>query len=161
MKKSILISCLLLASVCANAQFEKGTWVVNPSITGLSLTHSSEEKTIFGISAQGGAFLIDNVALLVNLGGRWADNLDTYSIGLGGRYYMESCGIYLGLGANLTHRKPEYLKTYTDFAITPEVGYAFFISKTVTIEPSVYYDISCKDSDYSRFGLKVGFGIYF
>ena len=42
-----------------------------------------------------------------------------------------------------------------------EVGYAFFISRTVTIEPAIYYDQSFKDhSKYSTVGLKVGFGIY-
>ena len=42
-----------------------------------------------------------------------------------------------------------------------EVGYAFFISRTVTIEPSVYYQQSFKDhSEYSKIGLRVGFGIY-
>ena len=42
-----------------------------------------------------------------------------------------------------------------------EVGYAFFVSKTVTIEPAIYYDQSFKNhSDYSKIGLRVGFGIY-
>ena len=42
-----------------------------------------------------------------------------------------------------------------------EVGYAFFVSKTVTIEPAVYYDQSFKDhSNFSTIGLKVGVGIY-
>ncbi len=41
------------------------------------------------------------------------------------------------------------------------MGYAFFISKTVTIEPALYYDQSLKDhSQYSTIGLKVGIGIY-
>ena len=42
-----------------------------------------------------------------------------------------------------------------------EVGYAFFVSKTVTIEPAVYYDQSFKDhSDFSTIGFKVGVGVY-
>ena len=42
-----------------------------------------------------------------------------------------------------------------------EVGYAFFVSTTVTIEPAIYYDQSFKNhSDYSKIGLRVGFGIY-
>ena len=42
-----------------------------------------------------------------------------------------------------------------------EVGYAFFLSKTITVEPAIYYDQSLKDhSQYSTIGLKVGIGIY-
>ena len=42
-----------------------------------------------------------------------------------------------------------------------EVGYAFFVSKTVTVEPAVYYDQSFKDhSDFSTIGFKVGVGVY-
>ena len=42
-----------------------------------------------------------------------------------------------------------------------ELGYAFFLGKSVTIEPSVYYDQSIKNhSDYSKVGLKIGVGIY-
>ena len=42
-----------------------------------------------------------------------------------------------------------------------EVGYAFFLSRTVTVEPSIYYNQSFKEhSDYSKIGLKIGIGVY-
>ena len=42
-----------------------------------------------------------------------------------------------------------------------EMGYAFFLNKTVTIEPAIYYDQSFKrHSDYSKIGLRIGLGIY-
>ena len=42
-----------------------------------------------------------------------------------------------------------------------EVGYSFFVSRTVTIEPAIYYDQSFKNhSDYSTIGLKIGLGVY-
>ena len=62
MKKLMWIVCLLVVSVTAQAQFEKGKWIVNPSVTGLGLSYSKSEKTQFGLQAQGGAFLVDNVA---------------------------------------------------------------------------------------------------
>ena len=41
------------------------------------------------------------------------------------------------------------------------MGYAYFLSRTVTIEPAIYYDQSFKDhSKYSTIGLKVGIGVY-
>ena len=63
MKKLALLVCLLVATVAAQAQFEKGKWILNPSISGLGLSHNTEtDKTSFGIEAKGGAFLLDNVA---------------------------------------------------------------------------------------------------
>ena len=47
--------------------------------------------------------------------------------------------------------------------LVPEahVGYAFFLSRHLTIEPEVYYELSTKDSDFSGLGLKLGFALYF
>ncbi|NDV66144.1 outer membrane beta-barrel protein [Bacteroides sp. 224] len=161
MKKLMFIACLLVASISAQAQFEHGKWVVNPSLTGLDLSYNKNTKTTFGFNALAGAFLVDNVALLVNLGAEWAKNEDVYSLGVGGRYYFDKIGLYTGAGLKMNRFDPDYSKKVTDFAVSGEVGYAFFITKTVTVEPAVYCDLSLKDSDYTRFGLKVGFGIYF
>ena len=52
MKKLALLVCLLVATVAAKAQFEKGKWILNPSISGLGLSHITEtDKTSFGIEA--------------------------------------------------------------------------------------------------------------
>ena len=48
-----------------------------------------------------------------------------------------------------------------DWGLGIEAGYAYFLSKTVTIEPAVYYKWRFDDSDNSRFGVKIGFGFYF
>lgn len=47
MKKLMWMVCLLVVSVTAQAQFEKGKWIVNPSVTGLGLSYSKSEKTQF------------------------------------------------------------------------------------------------------------------
>ena len=39
MKKLALFVCLLVVTVAAQAQFEKGKWILNPSITGLEFSH--------------------------------------------------------------------------------------------------------------------------
>lgn len=50
---------------------------------------------------------------------------------------------------------------YNDFMPGVEVGYAFFLGKSVTLEPAIYYDQSFKKHvDYSTVGLKLGIGIY-
>jgi len=161
MKKLTLIICLLVVTVAAQAQFEKGKWIVNPSITGLDLSHDTgTDKTSFGLEAKGGAFLLDNVALLVHAGAKWNEgggDTDVYTLGVGGRYYISKVGVYLGADVNVD-RWDWGSDDDTKFSFGLEAGYAFFLSKTVTIEPAAYWNVN---GDRSKFGLKVGFGLYF
>ncbi len=161
MKKIALMVCLLVVTVAAQAQFEKGKWFVNPSVTGLSLSHDTgSDKTSFGLEAQGGAFLMDNLALLVSLGGAWntyGSDLDVYSAGVGCRYYFDKVGVYLGGGVGVNRYEFDHDdRTLCRFGL--EAGYAFFLSRNVTIEPAAFWNV---DKDRSQFGLKVGFGLYF
>lgn len=97
---------------------------------------------------------------MLTAGANWSKPEDKYTLGVGGRYYFDKCGIYLGAGLKMNRYNWKVGDT-TDFAFDAEAGYAFFLTRTVTIEPAVYYDLSFKDSDLSKFGLKVGFGFYF
>ena len=149
MRRLALLVCLLIGTVAAHAQFEKGKWFVNPSITGLNLSYNTEtDKAHFGLEAKGGAFLMDNVALLIDAGAKWQ---------VGGRYYIDKVGVFLGADVNLNRYNWDG-GDKTRFGFGLEGGYAFFLSRTVTIEPAVYWDIN---KDRSEFGLKVGFGFYF
>ena len=57
--------------------------------------------------------------------------------------------------------KLAHAKGFTDVMPGFEVGYAYFLSRTVTLEPAIYYDQSFKShSDYSTVGFKVGIGVY-
>ena len=161
MKKLALLVCLLVATVAAQAQFEKGKWILNPSISGLGLSHNTEtDKTSFGIEAKGGAFLLDNVALLIHAGAKWNEkggDTDVYTLGVGGRYYFSKIGLYLGADVNVD-RWDWGTSDDTKFSFGAEAGYAFFLSRTVTLEPAVYWNVN---GDRSVFGLKVGCGFYF
>lgn len=164
MKK--LFACLLLVlatTVSANAQFEKNKWYVNASLTGLNLSHSKSEGTNFGFAMAGGAFVADNLAILLNFKGQYVEHgFDETSVGAQGRYYFASCGVYGGLGMTYKHltSSGNFKKNLVCF--TPEVGYAFFLGRNLTIEPAVYYDISLDEtSQYSKLGFKIGFGLYF
>lgn len=162
MKKFALLICMLVASIgAANAQFEKGTWLINPSITGLDFSYNKAQKANFGISAEAGNFLADDVALIVKLGADWSKTVDTYDLSAGARYYFEQTGIYVG--ANLDATRINYDgkgNNLHGWGLGFECGYAFFISHTVTVEPSVYYKWRFNDGDLSKFGFKIGFGIY-
>ena len=95
--KKILVSLMLLVmtALSAHAQFEKEVWYVNASLTGLDLSHSKNEGTNFGFALTGGAFVADNVAVLLNFKGNYVEHgMDETSIGAQGRYYFSSCGIY-------------------------------------------------------------------
>ena len=133
----------------------------NPSISGLGLSHNTEtDKTSFGIEAKGGAFLLDNVALLIHAGAKWNEkggDTDVYTLGVGGRYYFSKIGLYLGADVNVD-RWDWGTSDDTKFSFGAEAGYAFFLSRTVTLEPAVYWNVN---GDRSVFGLKVGFGFYF
>ena len=80
MKKLALAICLLLASIAAQAQFEKGTMILNPSVTGLDFSYSKNDDAKFGIGAQAGTFLADGFALMVNAGADWSRPVDIYTL---------------------------------------------------------------------------------
>ena len=153
---------LFIVALSAHAQFEKDTWYLNTSFTELGLTHSKSEGTRFGFQASGGVFLVDNLALLVSFKGHYVKHgTDESMVGTQLRYYFSECGVYGGLGLSYKHLSAgSFDKSLVCF--TPEVGYAFFLSRNLTIEPAVYYDLSMNHfKDYSKFGIKLGFGYYF
>lgn len=160
MKKITMFIIALVVSLSANAQFEKGKIYLGASLTGLDMSYSGLDKFHFGLEAQGGYLIMDNVMLkasaAVDYTGR--DDAPTdFTIGAGGRYYIIQNGLYLGVNVKLLHAN----HNYNDIMPGIEVGYAFFVSRTVTIEPSLYYDQSFRrHSDYSKFGARLGIGVY-
>ncbi len=162
MRKLTLLFCLLIATAAAQAQFEKGKWVVNPSLTGLDFSHDTESgKTSLGLEAQGGAFVVDNVALLLHMGASWnayGSDTDLYTLGVGVRYYFDQVGVFVGTNVNVDRWDFGRSDNDTKLSLGLEAGYAFFLSRTVTIEPGAYLNMN---DDRSKFGLKVGFGFYF
>jgi len=168
--KTLLLSILILLPLAANAQFpvkpkreqpfEQGKIYVGASLSGLDLNYSGIGKLNLGVQGRVGYFAWDNIMLLADANYQHSgnDNVSDYmSIGGGGRYYINQNGIFLGANVKLVHA----FHNYNDIMPGVEVGYAFFISRTVTIEPSIYYQQSFKNhSDYSQIGLRIGFGIY-
>ena len=98
MKKLALALCLLAVSFTAQAQFEKGTTIINPSLSGLDFSYSKNDKAKFGVGAQVGTFFAEGIALMVNAGADWSKPIDEYTLGTGVRFYFNKTGIYLGGG---------------------------------------------------------------
>ena len=158
-KKIAVVALGLMESVGAHAQFESGKQYCGASLTGLNLSYNGSEELSLGIQAKAGYFFEDDMMLLAQAEYKHSGLegvKDYWALGAQGRYYIEQNGIYLGAGMKLIHTG-----SYNDVMPGVEVGYAFFVSKQVTIEPAVYYDQSFKNhSDYSTVGVKVGIGIY-
>ena len=158
MKKIAFVLVALLMSVAANAQFEKGKGYLGASLSGIDLS-SQAKQFHFGLDAKAGYLFQDNWMVLAQMGYDWHQKADNvFLAGAGLRYHIEQNGLYVGLGANYVHKWHDY----DDLMPNINVGYTFFLNRTVTIEPEVYYNQSLKNhSDYSGFGLRIGFGIYF
>ena len=156
-KKLCLVVMAMMLAVAAHAQFEKEKKYIGASLSGLNLSYNGAEKTNFGLDAKAGYMIMDNIMVTGTLGyHKMTDSPSSVNLGVGGRYYMEQNGIYLGMNCKLAHAKG-----YTDVMPGFEVGYAYFLSRTVTLEPAIYYDQSFKShSDYSTVGFKVGIGVY-
>lgn len=158
MKKLLLFIVLLAGALSAHAQFDKGTKYVGTSLSGLGLSYSSSEKFRFGVEATAGYFVSDCLMLRGNISYDHTRNINDVAVGAGARYYFDQCGVFMGAGAEYVHFTPKS----NDVQIPLEVGYAFFINRFITIEPSVYYKMSLDSfSQKSTVGLRIGLGFYF
>lgn len=159
MKKLFAILAVMLVAKSASAQFREGKGYLGASLTGLNLNYNSKNGFNIGAEAKAGVFFADDWMLLGQAALKHNgsnDVSDEISAGAGVRYYIEQNGLYLGLNAKFIHAD----RNYNDVMPGLEVGYAFFINRSVTIEPAVYYDHSFKNSDYSTVGFKIGLGVY-
>ena len=168
MKKTILtLLCGLTLAVAAHAQsadrapFAKDKIYAGASLSGLNMQWTQNQKWNVDLGAKAGYLFDDNWMVTANMQydvRHYGNNVLRAGAGL--RYYFEDNGIFLGAGANYVHGTNG--PRFDDFMPTVSAGYAFFLNRTVTIEPEVYYNQSLKDhSNYSGFGLRIGLGIYF
>ncbi|MCH3995818.1 MAG: hypothetical protein LKG14_00170 [Prevotella sp.] len=160
-KKLFILLGALLLTVTAHAQFEANKTYIGGSLSGLNLNYNGKDNLHFGVQVQVGRLIADNLMVLGQAGyehtGGDSDIPDNAMVGAGLRYYIIQNGLYLGLNGKLIHAN----HNYNDLMPGLEVGYAFFLSRTVTLEPAVYYDQSFKNhSDYSTVGFKIGIGVY-
>ena len=158
MKRIYLILVAVLVTMTAHAQFEAGKCYAGASLSGLNLSYNGSEKASFGLQAKAGYLFDDNLMATAQLGLDKKNDIPTYfKAGVGLRYYIVQNGLYLGGQLNYVHAG----NAFDDFQPGIQVGYAFFLSKTVTVEPEIYYDQSFKShSDFSTVGIRIGVGVY-
>lgn len=157
MKKIALFVVALVMSVAANAQFEQGKGYLGASLTNVDLSYNGLNKGHFGLGAKAGYLIADDWMLTGQLDYQKTKDVPySLTLGPGIRYYIQQNGLYMGVSALFKHADD-----YNDFMPSIQIGYAFFISRTVTFEPEIYYEHSFKDhSNYSTAGIRLGVGIY-
>ena len=160
MKKILMAAIALMMAMSVNAQntqkylnesttpFEESKFYVGASLSGLTLNYSKASEWSF----------LDNWMVLgvfdyQNYSSGYAV---TTNIGAGVRYFFERNGIFVGLTPKYSHQPG-----IDEFKPEVNVGYAFFLGHYVTLEPELYYEQSFRNSKYSQFGLRLGFGVYF
>ena len=155
MKKIAVFVVALVMSVAANAQFEQGKGYIGASMSGIDISNQTKEFHL-GLNAQLGYMFQDNLLALGTLGwDHWDKSGDSFVLGAGARYYIEQNGLYLGGSLKYKHAEQ-----YDDLLPGVQLGYAFFLGRTVTLEPELYFDMSTKKFDYTCYGVRVGIGIY-
>ena len=163
MKKKILLLALLLANCfCANAQFEQDKKYIGATLSNIDMSYNKARDFNFGINLNGGYFIEDNVMVKANLGYTRENKSNACNVAAGARYYFDYNGIFVGASGEVQWR--EHTDYHDKFLLyTPvEVGYAFFINRHVTVEPSVYYKLCFNEfKDHCELGFKIGFGVYF
>jgi hypothetical protein len=172
MKKVFMSMIALMMAMSVNAQkylndsgtpFGEGKFYVGASFSGLGVNYSKATDWTLGLQAKGGYLFLDNWMLVgvFDYVNRSNGSSIAVNIGAGARYYFDQVGIYTGITAKYSHDKVSGVKGYDDFKPEIYAGYAFFLSHHVTIEPEIYYEHSFHDTDYSGFGLRLGFGYFF
>ena len=194
LRKGLLALLVAVSSLPVSAQFEKYTSYLNTSLTGMGLSYSKDSKFKMGLQATGGYFVEDCWMVYGRLGyehqGTRGEmkNRNDLQIGVGGRYYIEQNGIFLGLGLMYQHAsnvttsqtvnsvestlpdgstlvRETVLRHYGNrnyMHLTPEVGYCFYINQYLSVEPSVYCNLCLnRFSEGTEVGLKLGMGFYF
>ena len=193
LRKVLTMLLIAVSSMQASAQFEKYTSYLNTSLTGLGLSYSKDSRFKMGVQATGGYFVEDCWMVYGRFGFEHQGargvmkNRNDLQIGVGGRYYIEQNGIFLGVGlayqhatnvtfsqhesiiGETTENGPVEIRTVYNYYgnrnyvhLTPEVGYCFYVNNYLSIEPSVYCSLCLnRFSEGTEIGLKFGMGFYF
>ena len=146
MKKLLFtMLCGLMFSVAGQAQtqdrlpFAKDKYYASAGLSNFDLNWSKNQSWHMDLNAKCGYLFEDDWMITGTLGYDW------HKV------------VYLGASANYVNSPIR-----KDFVPSAQCGYAFFLNRTVTIEPEVYYNLSTKDvTEYSGFGIRLGLGIYF
>jgi hypothetical protein len=173
MKKIILTTLAVLGFTFANAQEQtaKGKWLIEANTgfggegtgnTSFRLT-SEDGDTAWNVGAEGGYFVMDNLAVKAGLG--YGDNGEdfansVFSYKVGAKYYLLNKFpleiSYNGASIKDADENPSYIGF--------QGGYAWFVGKNISVEPGVRYNVTLNDdfgSGKDAFQFNIGFALHF
>ena len=160
MKKILFTLFFALVGIGSTfAQFEKGKYYLGATTNAAGLSYSKTSEFGFNLGVNAGYMFEDAWLAIAEAGFDYhRSDMQQFYLGAKCRYLIEQNGLFLQLGAKYLHEAVNF----NDVQITPEVGYCFFLNTHLTIEPSLYYDVSLSNfSDKSKVGVKVGLAWYF
>ena len=173
MKKLLLVIAMVTAGFTANAQeangqTAKGKWLVEGN-TGFGAAHGAAtgfqlssidtpagSETVWGIGAEAGYFIMDDLAVKFGLGYNDRGAEDAFSYKIGAKYYISSM-----IPVQIDYSGASY-DNYDASYLGLQAGYAIFLGDMVSIEPGLRYNLGLGDSeDINVFQLNVGFALHF
>lgn len=160
MKKLLFTLLLVTFGIgTASAQFEKGKKYIGATTNSAGLSYSKDTKLSLGLGINAGYMFEEAWMAIAEAGFNYTHkDMQQFYIGAKCRYLIEQNGLFLQAGLKYVHEAP----SFNDLQITPEIGYVFFLNHNLTVEPSLYYDISTYDFDHhSKAGVKIGLAWYF
>jgi len=167
MKKILLTLFLVTVLIHANAQTEKGDWMVG----GGFRLNTAENNTVIALNPNAGLFVINNLALGGNLGFSYTKTgtvkVTGFGIGPFVRYYFTNANVRPILHSHLNFLS-EKTKVTTSSSTNTGINYflgggaAIFISDQVSLDALLGYDhTKIKDFEGSGgFAMTIGFQVY-
>lgn len=156
MKKVIFVLLMTVSALGAHAQFNKGTHYANASLSGFGIGFENGNFS-FGLSGEYGYFIDDNWMVGGLLGYNYSAGHHSFQLKPEFRYSLDSNGLNLGAGLQFEHvgTGRNYIQ------LCPQVGYTFFLSDKISLEPAIYADFALNDfKNGTSAGLKIGIGLY-
>lgn len=168
MKRIILsmIAILAISFVNAQEQTKEGKWLIEANTgfgsgvgsTSFGLT-STDGTTAWNLGAEGGYFVIDNLAVKLGLGyGDDGYDNTAFAYKIGAKYYVVNKFpvevSYNGVSYKGADENPSYVGL--------QAGYAWFLGSNVSLEPGIRYNVSLNDDYYeSALQFNIGFALHF
>lgn len=173
MKKTLFFVMLVLFCFNVNAQDENGqtaknSWMIevntgfggfeNVGSTGFGLA-TSDGVTIWSVGAEGGYFVMDDLAIKVGLGYADFDGDSIFSYKFGGKYYVIGA---IPVQVDITGSTIDELSE-DPLWLGLQGGYAIFLSDNISLEPGIRYNVSLNEdyTDEGIFEIRIGFVLFF
>ena len=176
MKKIMILMAAAVLGTSAMAQTDQGTWMFgagsNLGFTSGKIDNDQEDATTnIALDVRGGYFIIDNLAvgLDIGFGSQSEGDYSESQIGVGPylRYYLMESKLFGQAGFQFQTASSDGDNLGSGSAIGLGAGYAAWLNDNITIEPLVSYNMTSfkyEGADESakggNFGLMINFGIY-